>query len=470
MLDRLQDILLAAGLVGSTWGAEQAAAGELVALYRQYYAGEHRLKLTAEMKKMMQIGDARLDRYNDNYCEMVVDALADRLVLDTVKPMGATDDAAAAAWLENILTVNRMDATQIALHEAVLRDGVAYVMVQYVDGLGALLAVERAWDGVTGILPVWDSTGEYLLSAVKVWREADVTRVNIYYPDKTDKYTYADGSLRLVVSEDTRRDGVAPGVPLVAFKNRGGGRSELVNVIPLQDSLNRTLASMVMSAELTAFSLLFAVGFEPPSGITPGMVIHASINGADGGPVVTDSRDEAAAYAALMGTYKLERISAGDLSQLIGQAEFLIEQIATVSSTPVPSQMGGASSSGEALKQRDIRLQGKARRAQVQIGNAWEDVFALARVQQELFGVTLPPLVTGFNAKWKSAEIRNDADVREMAKLLHEWGYEREALRVLSASTLADYSEDDITRLMDEKARDSEVALGALAGTLPGFE
>lgn len=469
MLDKLQEILRAAGLVGSTWAEEQRAAGELVALYRQYYAGEHRLKLTREMRNMMQIGDSRLDRYNDNYCEMVVDALADRLVLDTIKPLGATDEN-AGAWVENILAINRMDATQIAVHEAVLRDGITYVMVQYVDGLGPMLAVERAWDGVAGILPVWDGTGEYLLSAVKVWREGDVTRVNVYYADKTDKYAYADGSLRLVVSDDTTRNGVAPGVPLVAFRNRGGGRSELVNVIPLQDSLNRTLTSMVMSAELTAFSLLFAVGFEPPSGITPGMVIHASINGADGGPVVTDSRDEAAAYASLMSTYRLERISAGDLSQLIGQAEFLIEQIATVSSTPVPSQMGGGDQSGEALKQRDIRLQGKARRAQVQLGNAWEDVFMLAHEQQTIFGVTLPPAITGVNAKWKSAEIRNDSDIREMAALLHSWGYEREALRVLSASTLADYTEEDITRLMDEKARDSEVALGALAGTLPGFE
>jgi hypothetical protein len=465
MLNNISKIFVEAGLVGSTWEQQTKERGELVALFRQYYAGEHRLKLTKEMKAMLQINDERLDRYNDNYCEMVVDALNDRLVLDTIHAAG---NEQAQTWAQTLLLNNRLDGLQIQVHEAVFRDGETFVMVQYTDD-GTILARELAWDGDSGIIPVWDRRGDGLMAAAKVWWDGDVRRVNVYYANQTIKYETNGEELRQIDEESTERDGIAPGVPLVAFRNRGTGRSELTNVLPLQDSLNRTLSSMVMSAELTAFSLLFAVGFKPPNGITPGMVIHAMIEDSTGAQIVTDKKEEAEAYSALMNSYKLERLEAGDLSQLIGQAEFLIDQISTISSTPIPSQMGSSTSSGESLKQRDMRLLGKARRAQVQFGNAWEDVLWLAHLQQQLFGVLMPPETDGFSARWKSAEIRNDADVRETAKLLHEWGYEREALRILSQSSFVQYTEDDITRLLEEKGADSQMALRDLAGSLPGF-
>lgn len=467
MLSEIAEILRGAGLVGTVWQEEMRMLGTVTRLYRDYYDGKHRAKLTANMKKMLQIADDKLDRYNDNYCEMVVDKLVDRLQLEGVKTAGAE---AAQAWADGILTVNRIDALQMAVHEATVRDGLAFVMVQYRDTGAAVLALETLWDGVTGIMPIWDTTGEKLIAAVKVWNEGDITRANIYYPNRTEKYVVDAGTVKQVATDDTTRDGQEPGIPLVAFANRGRGTSELTNVIPLQDSLNRTLTSMVMSAELTAFSLLFAVGFEPAAGLTPGMVISAMIKNDRGEQIVTENRDEAEAYAALMNSYRMERIEAGDLSQLINQAEFLIGQIGTVSSTPLPSQMGGDSQSGEALKQRESGLIGKAQRAQVIFGNGWEDVLMLAHRQQTVFGTDLPPAVEGFTAKWKTAEIRNNTDIRETAKLLHEWGFEREALRVLSQSSTVAYSEADITRLLEEKAQDASAALGAMAGSVPGIE
>lgn len=467
MLSAISNILIDKGLVGSAWADTQTARGTLVKLFREYYDGQHRLKLTNEMRKMMQISDDRLDRYNDNYCEMVVDKLGDRLALDTVE--NASDKA--QEWAETIQQKNRMDALQIAVHEAMLRDGETFVMVEYDDKLGTRLCREPAWDGACGILPVYDGRGETLVAAAKVWLDGDVTRVNIYYPNSIERYAADGDELEMIgPPEDTTRLGKEPGVPLVPFRNRGGGRSELVNVIPLQDSLNRTLISMVMNGELTAFSLLFAVGFKPPAGVTPGMIIHAMIEGEDGKPIVTDDKDMAEAYAALMDSYKLERIQGGSVVELIGQAEFLIDQIATVSSTPIPAHMGGDSSSGEALKQRENGLLGKARRAQVQTGNSWEDVFTLAHLVESLYATNLPPEAEDWYARWKNAEIRNDADIRETAKLLQLWGFEREALRVLSQSSQVQYSEKDIDRLIAEKNADAGAALGAMAGNLPNFD
>jgi hypothetical protein len=138
--------------------------------------------------------------------------------------------------------------------------------------------------------------------------------------------------------------------------------------------------------------------------------------------------------------------------------------------TPVPGkQMGGSSASGEALKQRDTRLLGKLTRAQVQLGNAWEDVVYLSSVQQQLFGKQLPPPLTILNTRWKSAEIRNDADILAAAEQLQAWGFEREALRTLSQSTLASYTDADIDRMMTEKNADSANRLSQIINSQPTF-
>ena len=241
-------------------------------------------------------------------------------------------------------------------------------------------------------------------------------------------------------------------------------------MIPLQDSLNSTLVSMVMTSQLTAFSLLFAKGWKPPAGMTPGMILHAMIADSSGNPIVPETEEEARALATLLAQMDLKRIEPGEIEPLIKQAEFLIHQIGTVSSTPVPAQMGGDSQSGEALKQRDTRLLGKINRAQVHLGNSWEDVFGLAHRQATIFATgNKPPGVVGFNTRWKNAEIRNDADIREFAKLMHEWGFVREALRLVSQSSVANYDEADIDRLVLEKQGDDSTALAGAAGQLPGF-
>lgn len=457
---------MAAGMVGRMWAEEARHRGAMVALYRQYARGDHRLKLTAEMRKMLQITDDRIDRYNANYCGQVVAAMADRLTVEAV----TAQDEAASAWAAEVLGRNRFDALQIEVREAALRDGETFVMVEPVDDGVPRLAHEPAWDGETGVLGVYDRRGG-LVGGAKVWEEPDGKRANIYYQNRVEKFRTDEDSDELVLIEvtDTTRDGLAGGVPLVRFANRGRGVSELVNVIPLQDSLNRTLHSMVMAAELTAFSMLFAKGFQPPTALTPGMIISALVENEKGRPMVPETAEEAAMIATITSAYTLERIGAGDLAQLIGQATFLIDQIATISATPIPGQMGGDSQSGEALKQRDTRLLGKVHRAQVQFGNAWEDVLGLAARQAQVFSGRQVD-AGGWTARWKTAELRNDLDILAAAKLMYEWGFEREALRLLSQSSLADYSEDDIERMMAEKRADATAGIGALGASLPGLE
>jgi hypothetical protein len=472
MLEAIARIFMEKKLVGSTWQEETQRAGDEVRLYREYYDGEHRLKLTSEMKKMMQINDDRLDRYNDNYCAMVVDAMADRMTVDRIAVSKDNQDA-GQVWVDDLMNVNRFDGLQMDIREAALRDGQTFVMMEYDDEQKKIgMFHNLAWDGDVGVIVVMDASCRYIVAGVKAWYDGDIKRVNIYYQNSVEKYETEEGSTDLRAVEgptgkqETTRNGEAPGVPIIRFSRKKKATSELKNVIPLQDSLNRTLVSMVMAAELTAFSVMFAVGWQPPQAITPGMIYHAKLTNADGTTVVPQSDDEARAMVAMLNAYRLERIQGGSLTELIKQADWIIAQIEKVTSTPV--DLGGGSS-GEYLKQLDVRLQGKIEGAQVRFGNSYEDMVKLAAKQSTLFGVANAPTLETVSTEWKSAEIRNDADVLALFKQLNDAGYERAALRALSKSSMANFTEDDIDQMIEEKAADTAATLQRAAGNLDGM-
>jgi len=504
MLETIARILMARGLVTHQWQTETQQQGDLVKLFRNYYDGYHRMQLTSEMKAMLNISDERLERYNINYCSLIVDRMADRLNVDkfevkAVNPaeaMPTEADGSAASklkdpaqeWVDELMEYNRFDGLQSDIAVAYLRDGMTFVMSQYDDvSKREVLAQELAYDGDTGMIVVYErGSASMIAAAVKIWYDVPQTvedrlegeantslykRVNVYYPNQTDKYYSTDG-IELVAMdapEETVRMGKTPGVPVTAFYNKGGV-SELTNIMPMQDSLNSALVDLVMAGRLTAFSVFFAVGVNMPKAVTPGMTIFKNIVDANGAIILPQNVEEAQAQAAILGSAKLERIQGGDLSQIIAGIELIINQIGVISSTPLPGQMGGDSSSGEALKQREIGMLGKLNRAQVQIGNAWEDVILLANMQQTLFGDASAPAIDKLDTRWKSAEMRNDADVLALFKLLNDAGYERAALRALGQSSLASYSEDDIEKMMQEKSKDVGNKLMSSAGQLNGFD
>lgn len=446
MLDLMQKRL--GSLVRSTWADEVRHQGTLVRLFRDYYEGNHRAKLTKEMKEMLRVTGDQLDQFNINYSERVVQAMADRLAVTSIE--GGTKEA--SLWASDVLDANRMDGMQMDVHEAALRDGVTYVMVAYDNEQQMpVLAHEPAWDGDVGMIAIKDRTGKKIIAAIKVWYEGDDKRVNFYLPEQVEKYAFNDGALKPLGEPEAwlGRDAQPIGVPVVAF---GAGRSELSTVIPMQDALNRTLVSMVMTSELTAFQIRIALGFNPPDKVTPGMWVV--IGGTDG-----LTKDQLADAKVL---------EQGQIVPFINQAEFLINQISTVSSTPIPSAMGGDNASGEALKQREVGLLGKIRRFHVRGGNSWEDVMTMAAAVQRAFGRRQPPASDRWWTRWEDAELRNDSEIIANANAVRELVGDRETLRLVA--NVYDYDDTDIDRILDERAAQTVSALNALMANQPRFD
>ena len=447
-------------LVRDEWLTETDDWGDRVKLFRDYYDGNHRSKLTGNMKRMLRISGDAHDQFNENYCGLVVDTYADRLLVERMQ--GDSDEA--TMWATELMDANRFDGLQMDIHEATIRDGDTFVLLEYDNETDRVVfSHEPCWNGETGMIAVYDRRLKNILIAVKVWYEGldDARRVNFYYPDRVEKYIGDESGygMQPYVDDSTDERGIAewlPGVvPVIHYRNRMRtmtqyGISELASVVPLQDALNRGLMSMVMTAELTAFLIRVAKGFEPPAEVSPGMWITIGAEGL--------SNDQVA------DAFTLEP---GGIVPFIDQANHLIEQIATISRTPLPTTLGGDSASGEALKQRESGLLAKVRKAQVKVGNTHEDLMRMAVVLHNTFSGTRAP-VSNWRCVWRDAQVRNEAQMIQNALAVRDIVGERETLRLIAE--VYGYGMGKQEEIQQEKQAQTAQAMSALAGSLPGFD
>lgn len=444
-----------------SWVADYELRAEKVARFRRYVDGEHdNAFATPELIAALRIPAGIKSAYFLlNKCDDVIQSETDRLRVNTIEG----DNDAASEWADDVLEYSRFDELQIDTHEATLRDADSYILVEFDEADDKpYFCHELAWDGMSGMLVIHKSDDKNTLAAaIKVWTETkesigDTVRVNVYYPDRIEKWV--GGVMGDLVHFDdpampgvwplphVMRDGTPIGVPVVQFKNKsrgkgGFGKSELEDAIPPQDAINRTLHSAVMTSELAGIPVRVAEGFDPPAAVTPGMWVVIGKGGIE--------KDQHVKAYNLEGT---------DVEPQIKLMEYLEEQIETITRTPNPK--GGANISGEALKQLEIKLIGKVERFQVKGGNSWEDVMALAVRMQDAYGIKSPPATKRWYARWKDAQIRNDAQIIANAEAVKEEVGTKEYLRLLAP--VLGYDDKKIDTIMKERAEEMAERMAAM--------
>lgn len=461
------------------WRIEQEVIAEKTLKAREYADGDHAMKLTPEMREMLRLPpDAEGAPFAVNHCGNIVATPADRLEvtsLDASKPEGS-------AWIQEMLDSNRFDQLQIDLHEAAITDGNTFVLAEFDSELGeVVLTHEQAYDGIEGVIVVYSSNKRKPAAAIKVWQETltdkdkvtNISRVNVYWPNRVEKYLVKGGAVEKYQAMDkpwpepwVDSTGKPIGVPVIHFRNDGKrysayGVSVLEPVIPIQDILNRTLMSMTMTAELTAFPIRYFIGFKPPAAITPGMAIHVSM-GVD--PKTGLPATPTPEQVEWLKSIKIGSLPQGDLSQYLGQAQFLIDQMYMVSRIPM-TKKDSANTSGEALKQLEAGLLGRLRRLHVSLGNGWEDAVALAHRIQTVFGAK-PPEIGRVKCQWKPAEIRNDTLVVDNALKIGDRIDERTLLE--EVAKVYGWDAEKIDDILRSKRGDAASRLASLGGGIAG--
>lgn len=442
---------------GLAWAISEATDGRQIRAYdtfNDYYHGRQQLAFATEKFKtaFAQV----FGRLAYNRCAAVADAMTDRLFVErfTAGEQSTVEDALAEVWLDN-----RMDRRQGEVFNEALVSGDGYLLV---------------WpDPVTGKPTLWpqraaqvrvrydeEQPGQVVL-ATKVWRlRSGYIRANIYHPDRIERWITAkpasDGSpIRpemFVLFDGDSAGPVIPNpwdvVPMFHIPNNGRtgemGQSELRDVLPIQDLLNKTLTDMMVAEEFASFSQKVIIGVETdPSLDTSSDPISGHQNAAAlqkftlGVDRILALADPAA---------KIAEFSAVALAQFVEIAEFFDAATSRVSKVPVHYlTLSGDFPSGRALRTAEAPFVAKLEDKQRAFGNVLEDAMRLALAQA---GTVYDGELT---AVWRSAAPMADEDRYDLVAQMTAVGVPLEiALRHIG------WTDEEIDTLNELKAAEAE--------------
>lgn len=441
-----------------TWVPLIESWGEAVALNRRYIDGEHRLDLNDNMAKMLRIDIDDDERFSVNYSALVVNKMVSRMKIEQIVAVDGGDPG--QDWVDNVKIESRFDEIQIDINSDTLGDGDTFAIVDpprpTADKQYVTFVPELAFDGLVGVIPVYDRINMPMVAAAKIWEEArfEGRRVNIYFPDHVERYE-EDGDSLILLPDDGEPDeqwvdisNKPLGVPFGHFRNnkktgRTFGRSEPAKIRPLQDVLNKTYMSMVMTAENTAFQRLFAKGFKPSGAVSPGSIISAYEPGKGNAVKLGVPKDR---------EVDLKEIPSGQITPLVEEAVVTVDMLSQVSETPLP--VASANVSGESLKQREIGLIGKVKTVEIKIGNVWGDLFRMGARVQRKFGTITAPEMRRFNTVWSDPEVRNKKEIVENAVKIEKWVDAKTLLTIVEPAMPFDAAQiDDIIKAKTDEQR-----------------
>lgn len=290
------------------------------------------------------------------------------------------------------------------------------------------------------------------LYAAKVWREKKRIRVTLYFDDRIEKYISIEGRKDpkrdtdfehyIAVTNGETEDWPLPNpykrVPAFKFSNKsrmgGMGKSELKDVIPLQDALNKALMDLMVAMEFAALQQRWATGIE----VQKDPVTGESKSGFESG---MDKLWYSSAPDAHFGEF-----AAADLNAFIQVHDSLRLEIARISRTPLhyfTIQTGNAPS-GAALRTIEKPLVAKCETAQVALGDTWEDV---TEFMLFVAGDSSNTNQSQLEAIWKPARSEDEKEDLETAVLKESLGVsEMQLQRELG------YSNQQIQAMQIEKA------------------
>lgn len=395
---------------------------------RKYHSGDHEIFLTERMEEFLGLhtdNDPRL-----NTCRSVITALTERLIVagfETGEELeeGETERP-VATWAWETWEDNEMGALQDDVHEAALRDGEAFVIVDWdtenkrprFSFQPRFVSTEAEGDGY-GCRMIYPDDNDALPAkfACKEWVETYYEdeerrtrrRRTLYFSDRVERWYYSDkgwakyegGDEGEQEEEDLERPawpipwkdkgGKGLGIPVIHFKNKGL-RCEAWDAIPIQDAINKSFIDTMAAADLTAFRIFVATGFYPTTDgkepkedgsnwikLAPGQIVGTTKAGAD-----------------------FKAIDGAKVDQLTGLTQQLIMWQAMVTDTPLSRFIATKQVAAEGtLKEQQEPLDAKAELRQESFGNAWEKVLRLALKLENLYGSGgLDPEVR-FTTLWK---------------------------------------------------------------------
>lgn len=322
----------------------------------KYYRGEQALAfLTPEARTAV---GSRFGRLSTNVCRLAVTSLGERLRVTGFRVDGNPSLALWGRW-----QAQDLDQRAALVHREALTLGRSYVTVWAAPDGSPSVSVDSAHQ----VAVQRDPGTRDVIRAVKRWEDATGTNAVMFEPDKITKYRAESKGATILGFKVTE---VLPNplgwVPVVEFANadriQADGVSEMADLIPLVDALNKLLADMLVASEYYARPRRWATGIEHVDDDE-----GKAVNPFPESNRMLLSEDPASRFGQLPGS---------DLAAYDKAVAVISSQVMAV--TSLPSHYLGVTTaqppSADSLRASEAALTAKAEARQATFGRAWEMV------------------------------------------------------------------------------------------------
>lgn len=387
--------------------------------------------------------DTKLSRMVANIPAVQVNSLAERLRVTALTRDGKADPELWADYKDNDLD----QQLGVAFRES-LGLGSSYAIVWDRTGRAKpKVSIESAQQCILDVDPGSRET----LAAVKRWSKGNVSTAVLYEPTRIRRYT-ANGENATVgwslAKETPNPLGV---VPVVEFRNGdrllGGGVSEIEDLKPLVDALNKILADMMVGSEFYARPRRWATGVEMETDED-----GKAVNPFPEGDRMMISEEVQARFGSL---------PAADLASYEAAVRVISAQIMAVSSLPAHylGQLTGQTPGADGLRAAEAAITARAESKQGRLGR---NVEAVGRLMHAIRTGTDPDKVN-VGVRWADPGTRSIAQESDAVVKLHQAGL----LPADYALARLGYGADEIAEIKRARRAEALDKLVASAGREP---
>ena len=368
-----------------------------------------------------------------NFTRPVVDAVNNRLYISAVQ---GTSDASNAA-LDEIWSENQLGLDAGEIHRRALVYGDCYVMV-WPDEDGS---PEISYNTPLTTSIVYDpESPKTKLYAVKMWEVSNGTRMNVYYPDRIDKYhvnnkSATEGSNWNLIDSVDNPFGQ---VPVFHFRTcRPFGRPEHMDAYDAQDYINKQFVTSMLVTDFQGAPQRYALTRPDADGagvddFADGDTERENADGLRSGP---------GQVWFMENIDKVGEFKAADPAVFWEPIKDTVRSLASITNTPLHYfEKTGNVPSGEALRVAEAPLIKKVQDREASFGQTWREVFN--------FALLIKGIVDDVQIFWKTIESldyleRLDADLKKrnvgisLAQVPREGGYDEKVIeRIIEEAAL----------------------------------
>jgi hypothetical protein len=351
----------------------------------RYYDGRQPLNYLAPEVRA-QVGN-RLASLVINWPRTIVDSVQRRTYVEgfRVGDAGDVDDELARLWQENDLD----EASRFGQLDALVHAR-AFLLVwgNDRDPLTPRITVESAHQVVVAYEPGTREVG----AALKRWSDGERSFATLYLPGEVVRYSALAkrSTARLAWEVEQVLDNPLGVVPVVPLVNRPrllklDGESELTDVIPLADAVNKLATDMMVASEYHAMPRRWATGIQVPAG-PDRQRLQAE---------VAEYWDNATQHKTWLGGKDVGfgQFREASLDNFVNAIQLLTAQIAAIAGLP-PHFLGINTenpASADAIRAAEATLVERAKDKQQTWGGAYEQAMRLAVAARDGIAVAAVP-------------------------------------------------------------------------------